>query len=48
MNHAVPRIAALLLTAATISACGLAASRKPTSPAPGYLFSIPAASGSLA
>jgi hypothetical protein len=48
MNHAVPRIAALLLTAATISACGSAASRKPTSPAPGYLFSIPAASGSLA
>jgi hypothetical protein len=51
--QALPRIAALLLAAATLSACGSAAKGKPAAAAkgkpsaPGYLFSIPTASGSL-
>jgi hypothetical protein len=47
MNRAVPRSIALLLAAATVSACGSAVTRSPRPAAPGYLFSIPASSGSL-
>ena len=54
-NQAPLRIAVLVLAAATLSACGSAAkgkpasakSGKPSAAAPGYLFSIPTASGSL-